>query len=416
MNNERGGVRVPTTAFLKASIVAGMALCATACDGLLDVELPGRLNADRLDDPGMVDVLRVGMLADFECAFQGHALTGSILSEEIYYVGAGGRATLIWVNRLPVIADQNHDIDCEDVGGVYLPLQTARFQAEDLYARVEAFPEMSVPDRAEVLGTAATYAGYSTTLLGEAFCEMALDGGPLMTPQEVFERAEDWFGRALALETSAEIRNLALVGRARTRLNLGDGEGAVADASQVPEGFEKWIERSRSTSSRENTFYVRSHETWTLSVAPSYRDLEVEGVPDPRLQVALADHLAADGVSPLWLQLKYTSHTDPLLLAGWREAQLIIAEVRGGQEAVIAINRLRSSLGLPLFDSTDEEEIQAQVLEERRRELYLDGHRHGDMLRLNIPFRMGNTIQGEPLGPVTCIPLPRVERDVNNNI
>jgi hypothetical protein len=397
-------------------VVAGTVVGAGACNSLLDVELPGRLIADRLDDPSMVPVQMVGMLSDFECGFQGHALTGSILSEEFFYVGAGGRVTLVWVNRLPVISDESHAIGCEAVGGVFLPLHTARFQAEDLFARVEGFPEESVANREDVLGTAAAVAGYSITLLGEAFCEMTIDAGPLMTRQEVFERAEVWFTRALEHATSDEIRNMAYVGRARTRLNLGDGEGAVADASQIPEGFAKLITTSRSTSRRENTFYGRTHESWTLTVPPAYRDLEVDGVPDPRVQAVLADHLAADATLPLWLQLKYTSHTDPLVLAGWREAQLIIAEVRGGQEAVAAINRLRASVGLPLFQSADDAEIAAQVLEERRRELYLQGNRHGDMLRLGIPFSTGTTIQGEPLGDITCIPLPNLERATNPNL
>lgn len=403
------------TASYKVVLVAAL-IGASACENLLEVDLPGRLPADRLDDPNMVSALTVGMLSDFECAFQGHALTGSILSEEFEYVGAGGRAILVWVNRVPIINDQSHEISCPNVGGAYLPLHTARFQAEDLYQRVEGFPEGTVPDRSEVLGTAAAYAGYSTLLLGEAFCEMAIDAGPLLSRAEVFERAEGWFTRALEQQTSEQIRNLARVGRARTRLNLADLDSAVADASEVPEGFAKMVETSTSVSRRENTFYVRSHEDWTLSVAPAYRGLEVGGMPDSRVSIRLADHTAADGVSPLWLQLKYTSHITPLVLAGWREAQLIIAEVRGGQEAVAAINRLRASVGLPLFQSTDPGEIRSQVLEERRRELYADGHRHGDMLRLAIPFRQGNTAQGAPLGPITCIPLPNVERDINRNL
>ena len=416
MKNRAGVFHKHVTVLLKAAVVAGTVVGVSACDSLLEVDLPSRLPADRLDDPGMVPVLMVGMLSDFECAFQANAVTGSILSEEFEYVGAGGRATLVWVNRLPVIADQNHSIGCQSVGGVYLPLHTARFQGEDLFTRVQGFPEGSVPNRAEVLGTAAAYAAYSTTLLGEAFCEMAIDGGPLLTRTQVFDHAEIWFTSALDQGASADITNLARVGRARARLNRGDMEGAFSDASQVPEGFERLIETSRTTTRRENQIFVRSHENWTLSVAPAYRDLVVDGVPDSRVLVELADHLAADAVLEQWLQTKYTSHTDPLVLAGWREAQLIMAEARGGQEAVAAINRLRASVELPLFASTDEGEIQAQVLEERRRELYLDGHRHGDMLRLGIPFRTGNTIQGEPLGPVTCIPFPEVERDINPNI
>ncbi|MGH9161685.1 MAG: RagB/SusD family nutrient uptake outer membrane protein, partial [Vicinamibacteraceae bacterium] len=285
-----------------------------------------------------------------------------------------------------------------------------------LYARVLDFPAESVPDREEVLGTAAAYAAYSTTLLGEGFCEMAMDVGPIMTRQQVFERAEGWFTRALQHATSDDIHNMALVGRARTRLDLGDDAGAVADAIQVPEGFVVLIETSRTSPRRENRHYVETHDAWEWTVAPHYRNLVVDGVPDPRVPVMDAEQLGQDGTTPLWLALKYTSHTDPVVLAGWREAQLIIAEASVGQVAVDAINRLRATHGLPLFASTDPQEIEAQVTEERRRELYLEGQRLGDMLRLGIPFPTGTTHKGEPYGPITCIPLPTSERTANPNL
>jgi hypothetical protein len=414
MHARRGAFPGRATALLKAAMVVGAVLGANACEDLLQVDLPGRLPADRLNDPAMVPVLEVGMLADFECAFQSYAYTGSVLTVEFENT-ITARAELLWFNRVESLNDVSGTLNCTATGGAYLPLHTARFQAEDLYSLVEELPDGSVANEAEVLGTAAAYAAYSTALLGEGFCEMVMDGGPIITREETFQRADEWFTKALNQTTSTSIRNMALVGRARTRLNLGDETGAFADASQVPEGFTRTLLPSTTTERRVNRMWAQTHRDWEAGVAPAYRDLTVEGVADTRVQSVLSTHLGQDNVSPLWLQQKYTTAQAPVVIASWKEAQLIIAETQGGQEAVDAINLLRGSAGLPSFTSTDEAVIQAQVVEERRRELWLEGHRLGDMLRLNIPFPSGVTNKGEPYGPITCIPLPTTEINVNPN-
>ena len=85
------------------------------------------------------------------------------------------------------------------------------------------------------------------------------------------------------------------------------------------------------------------------------------------------DGIGSNLHTPQFTQLKYGSRSDPIPFATWKEAQLMIAEVEGGQEAVGIINMLRDYHGLPHFASADGEEIREQVLEERRRELWLQG-------------------------------------------
>ena len=122
-------------------------------------------------------------------------------------------------------------------------------------------------------------------------------------------------------------------------------------------------------------------------------------------------------MTPVFFQLKYTSNAAGVPLATWREAQLIIAETEGGQAAVDAINRLRTASNLPLFPAAgDAATIEQQLVEERRRELFLDGHRLGDMLRYNLPFDSGIEPQkGIPYGDTKCLPLPDAERLNNPN-
>jgi hypothetical protein len=96
------------------------------------------------------------------------------------------------------------------------------------------------------------------------------------------------------------------------------------------------------------------------------------------------------------------------------------------------INALHTAAGLPAYDGTGQTAAQvlAQVIEERRRELFMEGQRLGDMNRYKLPrlpadgaaFPNGGTYvsaacpgadaQGYPFG----FPLPDVERNNNPNI
>lgn len=427
MNGRCDAFQENVTGWMKVAVLAAVVVGASACEGLLEVDMPADLPAERLDNPALLGALEIGMMSDFECGYQSHARTSAGMGDELHQSTHGG-GTIVFNNRTPHINEQTGSNSCNStLGGVFRPMHTARYQAQDFYERAQSAPQGAIADLPAALGNAATVAGYSHLLLGEVFCEMTIDAGPVMTRAQVFERAEEWFTTALGHNPPADILNIALVGRARTRLNLGDAVGAVADAEQVPEGFRRMIETSLSSGRRENGMFEAINFDAVQSVSPGYRNLTVEGEPDPRVPVFDAGVLGDDGSTPLWSQLKYESLTAPFPWASWREAQLIIAEVQGGQTAVGIINHLRANVaelpwvadshaGLPPFASNDPAEISAQVLEERRRELFLEGHRMGDMLRLGIPFPSGLNHKGEPYGPITCIPLPDREVDVNPNV
>jgi hypothetical protein len=109
------------------------------------------------------------------------------------------------------------------------PIQTARFDADNILTKLEGWTDDEVNAsnpgrRTELIATAAAYAGYAYLLLGEGFCSATVDAGPELTQAEVLGLAEERFTRALAAADQAgddDIRNLALVGRARARLDQG---------------------------------------------------------------------------------------------------------------------------------------------------------------------------------------------------
>jgi hypothetical protein len=105
-------------------------------------------------------------------------------------------------------------------------------------------------------------------------------------------------------------------------------------------------------------------------------------------------------------------------LARYEEAQLIIAEIQGGAQAVTIINAMRSKVGLlPYTGAIDAASIQNLVISERQRVLFLEGFRNYDIERFAIPFNPAIGVdfpfKGGKYGNTTCLPLPDIEK--NNN-
>jgi len=390
-----------------------------ACDGLLDVSNPGSVEAEDLDNPTLTQTLVNSALGGFECAYSSYVASTAILGQEM--IDASNWANLNgWGQRglqlEEIIGSCPAGRNASSLGA-YAPLQQARYMAEDGARRIAAFPDETVPDKPQTLGVLAGYAAYSTLLLGEGFCEMAIDQGPLMTRNEVFARAEGRFNEAITYaEESGDSDGLlfALAGRARTRLNLGDFEGAAADADRIPEGFVRYAQFSAIDGTRENRIFNMNRANRFLSVEPrEYGSVVLGGERDPRVLAVESGQVGHDNITQHWFQEKYVAADAPIPIASWEEAQLILAEARP-DEAVAAINRLRGSQGLPAYEPSGDHI--GDVLEERRRQLFLEGHRLNDMLRHDLPFPTGDNHKGQAWGPVTCMPLPNQERRNNPNI
>jgi hypothetical protein len=397
----------------------------TGCNSLLDVDSPGRVPVDALADPALIPTLSAAAIQTFQCGVNAFAATGGMLSGE--YWSSNG-----FVNNHPwewrgVVEIKGAPGSCATTRlstfmGFYTPLQQARFQLDDTFTRADAFTDAEVPNRGRILTEMRAYGGYAYLLLAEGMCSMAIDRGPEITRAEVLAIAEERFTDAIARATAindASLLNMARVGRARTRLDLGNLTGAAEDAILVPSGFVRNAEFSEAVQARENRFYNLTVRNDFLSVAPAYQNLTVNGVPDPRVRAQDMGRLGADNATRMWRQLKYTASTSNQPIASWAEAQLIYAEAVGGQAGLDAINRVRASnnpaiapvAGPPPAGS----EFTALVLEERRRQLFSEGQRYADMLRHNLPFTTGVNRKGQTISNLTCVPLPDVETRNNPN-
>jgi hypothetical protein len=144
----------------------------------------------------------------------------------------------------------------------------------------------------------------------------------------------------------------------------------------------------------------------------------------------LVTNTNAPGTAPgttIWTASKYPAITTGIAIAKYAEAQLIIAEARVAANdipgAAAAINAARNTrAGMPAYDPTGQTaaDVRAQIIEERRRELFLEGHRLGDIRRYQLPLNpapgTAYTTGGGTYGTQNCFPLPDVERINNPNI
>jgi starch-binding outer membrane protein, SusD/RagB family len=398
-----------------------------ACDSLLEVENPGAVEAADLENPQLAGTIVNSALGQFECAYNSYVVSTSLLADEMINSSS-------WLNINPWgwrgVELETIDGSCpggrDATGlGAYTPLQQAVYLTTDGTRLIEGFPaEEIVGDRSEMLGLLAAYGGYSQLLLGEGFCEMALHEGPLMTPEEVITASIAEFDAAIThaqAAGNAELEMLATLGRARAQLDLGNAEGAYLDAATIADGFVWYAEYSTIDGSRENRMYNLNHLNLYVSANPdAYGGLTIDGTPDPRVQIEDANAKGNDSATDHWYQLKYTTAGSPIPIASWEEAKLIMAEARP-EEAVTHLTALRTAQALPTGDlaalgGMTDEEIVAFVLEERRRQLWLEGHRLNDMLRHDLPFPQGTNHKGQLYGPITCMPLPEQERRANPNI
>ncbi len=409
-------------------LVAFALIGLAACDKILDVENPGSVPAESLSDPTLAPALAAAAMQTLQCGVIQYAATAAMLSGE--YLNANG-----FVDNHPwewrgVTEIKSAPGNCNygrgtTAMGYYTPLQQARFQLDDAFNRLEKFTDAQVPSRLLLMATMRAYGGYADLLLGEGMCEMTMDNGPKMTRAEVFTAAEGRFTDAIDRATAVNdqsILNMARVGRARARLNLKNLAGAASDANLVPTTFVRNAEFTEGgAAQRENRIFNLTIRNEYLSVSIPYRNLTVNGVAgnvaDPRVKVKDAAKKANDGVTPLFQQQKFLAGNSNHPIASWAEAQLIYAEAVGGQAGFDAINRVRTANAVPTLAGPPPtgQAYTDLVLEERRRQLFSEGQRYGDMLRYNLPFVKGLTLKGNTYSDLTCTPLPDVETRNNPN-
>lgn len=428
----RGLARLVTG--VAALALAGLAACADASK-ILDQEAPSRVEASTLDNPAYAQLLVNGAIGDFECALGNYIIAGGLVGDELIdaqlsQAGWDYDRRTIFPSSPPYGTFQ---CGANQAPALYTPLSVARFQADNALKKLQGWTDAQVTNRQSLIAQAGTYAGYSLLLLGEAMCSAAIDLGPEMSRAQLFAAAQDRFTTAITAaqaSSNTTMLNAARIGRARALLDQGKGTEARADAILVTDAaFVLNASNSSATGRRENLVWSQMYRGLFSSVDPSYRNVTWLGAADPRVTVVNANATGQDRATPIWRQTKYPLISSPIPIARYAEAQLIVAEVdnagggAGTTNAVNIINALHTKAGIGPYAGGTQAEVQAQIIEERRREFFLEGQRLGDLIRYNLtatpvkgtPFKNGGTY-GNDTGIQLCFPLPDIERNNNPNI
>ena len=280
---------------------------------------------------------------------------------------------------------------------------------------------------------AALFRAYSIELMAEQFCSGTLPkdrfvGGPELTTTQLLDSAIVWFGTAIDIGAASTdtatktLRNAALVGRARAKLQKGDKAGAATDAAAVSTGFVYNLTYTDDLNNRtrlSNREWQFTFDRGSISVAAAYQ------LNDPRTPYLdpTKHKLNPQDVVPggFYIQQKYTTYASPIRLASKLEADYIAAEATGNAAQLALIQARRAANNQPAYaGATDDASVLKELFYQRSLEFYLEAKKLGDFRRhpeavQNVP------VTGQPyikpgyvnVGSQTCYPIPRTERDNN---
>lgn len=417
--------------------VAGFVACRDIT--VLEQSNPGTLEASKLYVPANAQLLVNGAISDFNCAYVRYVTGSALLSDELSNAIAGS---------------DNYDYDGRRVRTnqaygtatcgnnqqppIYTTLSRARGSADTIISRLKSWTQAEMPataNRERLIAQSYAYAGYSVLLLGEGMCSAAINVGPELTPAQLFEEAKMRFDSAVVYaaavtpNTAADVAigHFARIGRARTFMNLAQYTDAATDAAAIPSTFAT-VNTSNDGVNARNTNQVFHHinNSSFSTVDPSFRGLTIGGNPDPRVAVTNGNRPGTAPGSAIWTADKYPALSTPMPIAKYAEAQLILAETSARANdltaAETAINNARNTrAGMPQYSAAGQtqDQVLAQIVEERRREFFLEGHRLQDFKRFGLtlsPAPGALDAGNQAYGDQVCFPLPDVERVNNPNI
>lgn len=447
-STKRPGRRLP------ALVAAGAGfLLLAGCDlGVLD---PGTIEYDDLFETQAIDPLVIGAERNLGRAISG----GNSPHGGIFGAGAHLTDELVHSGQWVGIRDwSNAEFVPDDVAETvtrWAHGQNARVTAEDAAVIISTVlqregqnPEASVP-----VATARMWAGFSSRVLADAFCTAVIDGGPEVPVSAMYEHAEAHFTDVIAIAGAAGASDLVTAGyagRAQARMMLGDWNGAVADAGQVPTGFVQEVRMSGNSTVEYNGLSVAFLEhaqstVWGTPFAQFGTDLsgvqETDG--DPRVTYTSrteggAVEIGGDGRRENWRPQKYPSRDSNLPIAKGTEMRLIEAEAAlvGNNlgAALTAMNAVRAHHGLDDVSAASVDEAWYVLQRERGIELWVEGRRLADMrrwavtpghadfdvVRLEAPG--AEPIENDEVRNVLdnpidlCLPMSRDERNSNPNL
>lgn len=443
-------------AFIKARRLAAVALLvvpAGACNDFLEVENPGAIETPSLDDPAYLQLMVNGVIGEFQLMYTQVSHYNALYSDELH------NHHVFFEERL---------IDRRDVAPengtysffVYGPLQRSRFMSDTVTSRLRTLLG-DTASRDVRLARTLVYSGFNYILLGENLCLIPLTqepGNPPLSSDETIQRAAQRFEEAIAVATAARafqaaitpataasnaavagadtLINAARVGAARAYLWLNDKTKAAAFAQPVPAGFVFWAYYLNGAVN--NYYHGRLSTGSSGSNSGSINNtpfLAMAG--DPRVPRPATDEAMQNGIRGFIPNSPTAASTyngtavgadftqsSLFRIASGLEAAYIVAESNGPTIATLDFVNARRAVGNQLPVALTGDDLLAELRDQRRRDLYLDSHRLGDLRRYKRYYGVDQyqrgtypgTTSGETYTSQEAWPLPLNETTENPNV
>ena len=441
---------------LAVSVAAGTILAfATGCnftDELLNVENPGAITIEALNDPALLAVQVAGVIDAHQTAYSWNLEYTMYPTDEVI-TGLNwegyARVNQRIISYLEGITDNTFERGSK-----------ALRMANDVAERIRVWAaDDPATDFNEELATSLVFAGYSAIGLGETMCQTVISPNPddpsstVLSQLETYAVALPYLNEALTVALAAgedDIANLARTGLARVYLGLGDWGNAGTFANQVPMGFSWWMDYVDISGGR-NPLQNTSHGgNFTLGIHPQFTGLHpsfdgtgftfldndiIAPQTDPRIQHATKDRTGHNGLTPLYKLfqgLRYSQYqgetlapldavtcpnctgidgddfedfllanreTD-ILLADYTEAQHHLHEAlamqSGNDAAVLTFVNARRAVGNQAPVTLSGQALITELRNQRARDLFMGGFRLPDLRRWtrfdagNGPFASGS--------------------------
>lgn len=421
-----------------AAFAATMVMTTAACENFVEVRTPNIIDAGTVDPAQDGETFSRSAFQTFASAYGNYILHQAWFTTEAW-VGDTFPTRNEFGRREVRANNGTHN-------GAWFALSRSVSQSDQAIEALEDGPD---PGSDVNIARASLASGYGALLIGESWCSAPLrqpgnQPGPAISPAQLMDEAISRFQRARSVGQAAggsegnAIAGAAQVGIARAHQFAGRSGEARSAAQQVDADFEflvPYVDQLGERGRLGNGIFLFSAggSRESLVVPPEYREMGVstdefedptEAPGDPRILWRDADRPPQDGTLHLYSQMKYPGWASPIRLASGLEARYIAAEAGSIDEQIALINERRAVGNQePNFDSSDPQEVLAELMDQKHRDFWLEGQRLGDFQRNGsaVPNVLGpgDEYYKPALGNMsnqTCWPITQAEIDANPNL
>lgn len=375
-------------------------------------------------------------------AFLEYALESGVFTDELQPGNLGAPAAT-YSSLSGVLWDS---IDARQVNpsgnsaAVYSSLQNVRGAASLALGALAAYDPAAPPD---LRGQLYALRGYSIVMLAEFYCS----GVPLSTltfngdytyaspstSTQLYQAAIVQFDSALGLlPDSTRIMYMARVGEGRALLDLGEYAQAAQAVATVPDNFQYqfYVNWNDELVGSQGIFSAFGNVGATESDKEGGNGMPFRSSGDPRSAAQVAANSPNAYGKTQYVPLKYGGASRgvwPITVADGMEARLIEAEAAyQASDYTTWLNKLNDARGIAnsslpaLTDPGDDPDRVTLMFQERAYDLFLTGHRQGDLRRLVRQYGMSQNevyptgaYGGGPVnvyGSDVNVPVPNQER------